>query len=152
MPKNQKLYLSLKHLVQQTAVWFLRSAAALAEPIKEGDEMEYTVLEIYEKVCVVKPIEQRLFFHRLNDTVMELLALYPKKHVLLDGNDWTRVNSLEGILNIRDLFVPAVVDNILFLSDAGEVYKSEFLRKAENADKRCRAGDGSIKIMKRGDW
>lgn len=114
--------------------------------------MEHTVLEIYEKVCIVKPVEQRLFFHRLNDTVMELLALYPAKHVLLNGENWEKVNNLEGTLSITDIFVPAVVDNILYLSGAGDVYKSEFLRKAENADKRCRTCDGKIKIMKRGRW
>lgn len=111
-----------------------------------------TIKEIYEKVCIVIPIEQRLFFHRLNDTVAELLALFPEKKVLKDGEEWEPVRSLEGVISIRGLFIPAIVDNILFLSGGGEGYKTEFLRKAQNAYKRYNTGDSKTRIIKRAGW
>ena len=35
-----------------------------------------TILEIYEKVNLVIPIEQRVFFNFFEDTVNELISLY----------------------------------------------------------------------------
>ena len=35
-----------------------------------------TILEIYEKVNLVVPIEQRIFFNFFEDTVNELQSLY----------------------------------------------------------------------------
>ena len=111
-----------------------------------------TIKEIYEKVCIVVPIEQRLFFHRLNDTVAEILALYPEVKIIKDGEKWCPVWSLDGFISVRGLYIPAIVDNILFLSGAGEGYKSEFIRKAENAYKRYNSGDSRTRIIKRAGW
>ncbi len=126
------------------------------------------VLLIYEKVNLVMPLEQRKFFHYLNDTLLELKALYYEKNPALllcecapdnqkedcfDENFWPwRATSLDEYLPFLGLYLPAIVDNILFLAGAGDGYKSEFLRKAEEAylsywKKKSRGGR-----IKRAGW
>ena len=41
------------------------------------EQAEVTLKEIYEKVSLKVPLEQRRFFNFFNDTVAELEALYP---------------------------------------------------------------------------
>lgn len=136
-----------------------------------------TILEIYEKVNLVIPIEQRIFFNFFEDTVNELQSLYrdfvfitdikeePRTTdtykisvdsngnkyidgVLIDEN--TTINLYENNVNITDteytppksltddnvvlpLYHNSIVDNILFLANKGEHYKSEFIRKSKDA-------------------
>jgi hypothetical protein len=95
------------------------------------------VKQIYERVSLVTPVWQRQFFDRLNDTIIELEGAYGEVPKLLyvtgaDGEIITEqwVKSLDEELIILPLYHPAIVDNILYLSNAGEVYKQEFARKA----------------------
>lgn len=110
-----------------------------------------TIREIYEKVCLRQPLLERIFFHRLNDTVSELLALYPEDIVLIDGQSWHPVMSLKGAISVRSLYIPGIVDNILYLSGAGEQYRTDFLEKAKNASSRYRSGD-TVRVIKRNKW
>lgn len=87
---------------------------------------------IYEKVNLVVPLEQRRFFNYLNDTVSELLASYDK-FVLADGAEFEPIMSIDNDLAVRPLFMQAIVDNILFYASGNEAYKSEFVRKAQEA-------------------
>lgn len=97
-----------------------------------------TILEIFEKVNLVIPIEQRRFFNYLEDSVNELQALYGD-FVFIEGKnikDYTPPKSLvdseyENI--VLPLYHNAIVDNILFLANAGETYKGEFIRKSKDA-------------------
>jgi hypothetical protein len=136
-----------------------------------------TLTEIYEKVTLVIPIEQRVFFNFFEDTVNELQSLYgdfvfmkaiketdPQtgnstyKSVDYYGNVYVNGNLVEGAkydasenndiitffeytppksLTEENVVLPlyhnSIVDNILFLANAGEHYKSEFIRKSKDA-------------------
>ena len=96
--------------------------------------------QIYERVSLVTPIWERQFFDRLNDTIIELASLYgdvPKLSYRVDENgeypqgQW--VKELDAELLILPLYHAAIADNILYLSGAGESYKSEFIRKSHDA-------------------
>lgn len=92
------------------------------------------IKEIYEKINLRVPLEQRRFFNYFNDTIAELEALYPQL-LFEEGKRYTPMHDLSDEYIVRPLYGPAIVDNILFLSgyDKDGTYKSEFLRKAENA-------------------
>ena len=110
------------------------------------------VKQIYERVSVVMPVFQRQFFDRLNDTVVELGGMYGEvpKLLYVENDDGTFAGSscepfdiwvteledelsIETEVSILPLYHAAIVDNILFLSGAGEHYKGEFIRKAREA-------------------
>ncbi len=100
-----------------------------------GGDDDMTILEIYEKVSLVIPIEQRRFFNYFEDTVNELQSLYGD-FVFIKDKDYTPPTSLsdseyENV--VLPLYHNAIVDNILFLANAGETYKSEFIRKSRDA-------------------
>lgn len=91
-----------------------------------------TILEIFEKVNLVVPIEQRLFFNYFEDTVNELQSLY-RDFVFIEDEEYTPPTSLADENVVLPLYHNAIVDNILFLANAGETYKSEFIRKSKDA-------------------
>lgn len=135
-----------------------------------------TILEIFEKVNLIIPIEQRVFFNFFEDTVNELQSLYGdfvfitdlkdketqannSYIVSVDANGNRYVNgvlfndstvadgSQNDVINTRytppksltdenvvlPLYHNSIVDNILFLANKGEHYKSEFMRKSRDA-------------------
>lgn len=110
-----------------------------------------TIREIYEKVCLKHPIPERIFFHRFNDTVAEIMAMFPEDIVLIDSQEWTPIMSLKGLVQIRPLFIPGIVDNILYLSGLGEQYKADFLDKTNNAGVRYKSTN-TAKVIKRNTW
>lgn len=93
-----------------------------------------TILEIFEKVNLVVPIEQRRFFNYFEDSVNELQSLYGD-FVFIKGKEYTPPESLTDDEKnvVLPLYHNAIVDNILFLVNAGETYKSEFIRKSKDA-------------------
>ena len=91
-----------------------------------------TIREIFEKVNLVTPIEQRRFFNFFADSVDELQAQYPKFVIEYDAT-YTPPTALTDKNVVRPLYHNAIVDNILFLAGQGETYKSEFLRKSNAA-------------------
>ena len=91
-----------------------------------------TILEIYEKVNLVIPIEQRVFFNFFEDTVNELKSLYGD-FVFIKNTINTPPKSLADDNVVLPLYHNSIVDNILFLANKGEAYKSEFIRKSRDA-------------------
>ena len=92
-----------------------------------------TILEIFEKVNLVIPIEQRVFFNFFADTVNELQSLYGD-FVFIKNTEYTPPKSLTNYENVvLPLYHNSIVDNILFLANQGEAYKGEFLRKSKDA-------------------
>ena len=91
-----------------------------------------TILEIFEKVNLLVPIEQRVFFNLFEDTVNELQSLY-RDFVFLKDTEYTPPESLTDENVVLPLYHNAIVDNILFLANKGETYKSEFIRKSKDA-------------------
>lgn len=92
------------------------------------------IKDIYEKVSLKVPLEQRRFFNYFNDTIAELESMYPDL-LFKEGMHYTPMHDLSDEYIIRPLYAPAIVDNIIFLSgyDKDGTYKSEFIRKAKEA-------------------
>lgn len=111
-----------------------------------------TILEIFEKVSLVTPIEQRRFFNYFEDSVNELLSLYPV-FVLKEGvKEYTPPENLTYDNVVRPLYHNAIVDNILFLSGQNEVYKGEFVRKSRLAFLKYWNDNAKGKRVKRMRW
>ena len=91
-----------------------------------------TILEIFEKVNLTVPLEQRRFFNYFNDTINELISRYDGV-VVEEGTEFKPIASINDDCTVLPLYAQAIVDNILFLSGQSEVYKNEFLRKAHEA-------------------
>lgn len=110
-----------------------------------------TILEIYEKVNLKVPLEQRKFFDYYNETVEELNAAY-YDYVYESGTEAAPISSIYDPYTLLPLYASAIVDNILFLSgyDKEGTYKNEFLRKADNAHKKYSRQKG--RIIKRNGW
>lgn len=91
-----------------------------------------TLLEMYEKVSLKAPIEQRKFFNYYDDSVNELLALYDL--VLIEGESFEApTTDLYADNVVLPLYHNAIVDNILFMISEDANYKSEFIRKSKDA-------------------
>ena len=107
--------------------------------------------EIYEKVCLKTRLEERRFFNHFNDTVIELEAMFPG--MICDGA-FTPFEKLTDECNVKNIWTPAIVDNIIFLSgdDKDGTYKSEFIRKAQNAAHAIRKKDGRARHIKKRRW
>lgn len=111
-----------------------------------------TLLEIYEKVNLTAPIEQRRFFNYFEDTVNELLSLYGE-FALNDGKtEFLPPKSLSSQNPVPVLYHSAIVDNILFLSGRGEVYKSEFIRKSQAAYLKYWNDNAKGRRIRKGEW
>ena len=91
-----------------------------------------TLLEIFEKVNLVIPLEQRRFFNYFNDTVNELNTLYDG-FVFDSEEEYTPPQILSDSVQVLPLYHNSIVDNILFLAGQPETYKSEFIRKSRLA-------------------
>ena len=91
-----------------------------------------TILEIFEKVNLVIPIEQRVFLNFFADSVNELQSLYGD-FVFIQDKEYTPPKKLTDANVVLPLYHNAIVDNILFLANKGEVYKNEFIRKSRDA-------------------
>lgn len=109
-----------------------------------------TIREIFEKVNLVTPIEQRRFFNFFADSVDELQAQYPK--FVIDDATYTPPTSLTDKNVVKPLYHNAIVDNILFLAGQGETYKSEFLRKSNAAYLKYWNEDAKGRRIKRMRW
>lgn len=91
-----------------------------------------TLLEMYEKISLKAPIEQRKFFNYFDDSVNELMSKYDI--VIADGKTYEApTTDLYGDNVVLPLYHNAIVDNILFMISNEEVYKSEFIRKSKDA-------------------
>lgn len=110
-----------------------------------------TIREIFEKVNLVTPIEQRRFFNYFEDSVNELQALYGAFSVNPE-EEYKPPTALSDGNSVRPLYHNAIVDNILFLAGQGETYKSEFLRKSNAAYLKYWNEDAKGRRIKRMRW
>ena len=110
-----------------------------------------TILEIFEKVNLKVPMEQRKFFNFFEDTVNELQSLY-RDFVFIEDKEYTPPERLTDENVVLPLYHNSIVDNILFLADAGEVYKSEFIRKSKDAYLKYWNDDAKGRRIRRMRW
>lgn len=134
-----------------------------------------TLLEMYEKVNLVIPLEQRRFFNYYEDSVDELLMTYegfvfPKDTASVRSEnertnggetaawstEYTPPKRLDADNPVLPLYHNAIVDNILFLAAAGgennEMYKTEFIRKSRAAYHKYWSENAKGKRIKRPRW
>lgn len=94
------------------------------------------ILDIYEKVALDRALEQRRFFNYFNDTVAELEGQYFPL-VIEAGAEFEPVKDINAVVPVRELYAPAIADNIRYLADETAVnaaaLKQEYLRKADGA-------------------
>lgn len=113
----------------------------------------FTALDIFEKVNLKRPMEQRRFFNALNDTLDELRATYYDIEILVNGEkEPGRTGRLTDVIDGIDLYVGAIVDNINFLNGGDETDKGEFVRKAELAHAADRRKKNKVRRIKRLGW
>ena len=110
-----------------------------------------TILEIFEKVNLVVPIEQRVFFNAFADTVNELMSLYGD-FVFITDKEYTPPKGLNDENVVLPLYHNSIVDNILFLTNKGEFYKSEFIRKSKDAYLKYWNDNAKGKRIRRMRW
>ena len=110
-----------------------------------------TLLEIYEKVNLTAHIEQRVFFNYFEDSVNELLSLYDG-FVLVKNAEFIKPSNIKDDNVVLPLYHNAIVDNILFLSDKSEHYKSEFIRKSRDAYLKYWNDNAKGRRIKRMRW
>lgn len=107
--------------------------------------------KLYEEVLMVVSLGERRFFNYFDETVRELEATYGK-FLFDEGAEYKRPDDLKDKCVIRPLYQNAVLDNILFLAGAGEMYKSEFLRKSQNAYNKYWHDNAKGRRMRRARW
>lgn len=91
-----------------------------------------TLLEMYEKISLKAPIEQRKFFNYFDDSVNELMSMYDI--VIAEGKTFEApTTDLYGDNVVLPLYHNAIVDNILYMISNEETYKGEFIRKSKDA-------------------
>lgn len=110
-----------------------------------------TLLEIFEKVNLIVPVEQRRFFNCFEDSVNELNTLYDGFVLETDG-EWTPPKDLSDSVGVLPLYHNAIVDNIVFLSGQNETYKGEFVRKSKLAFLKYWNDNAKGKRIKRMRW
>lgn len=90
------------------------------------------IREIFEKVNLSVPIEQRRFFNYFEDTVKELMSMY-SGFVFEKDTEYQPPKALSVENVVLPLYHNSIVDNILFLAGGEATYKNEFLRKSRDA-------------------
>ena len=110
------------------------------------------LLEIFKKVNLVVPLEQRRFFNYFNDTVNELQSLYFGFVFDKETDNYAPPKELSDEIKVLPLYTNAIVDNILFLAGQGEMYKSEFMRKSHDAYLKYWNDLAKGKRIKRARW
>ena len=110
-----------------------------------------SVLEIFEKVNLAIPIEQRRFFNYFEDTVTELSSMY-SGFVFEKGIEYQLPKALSDKNVVRPLYHNAIVDNIIFLAGGEETHKTEFIRKSHDAYLKYWNDNAKGRKMKRMRW
>lgn len=99
--------------------------------------MTQTALKIYEKINLKLPLEQRRFFHYLNEVINELITRYGAEYVLDDAyreKGFMPIESLNDPLQIKTQFVNPVLYGITALADPqNQTAKAEEIRLADEA-------------------
>lgn len=110
-----------------------------------------SILEIFEKVNLITPIEQRRFFNFFDDTVRELQASY-SGFVFEKDTEFEPPENLLDANVVLPLYHNAIVDNIVFLENGEETRKSEFIRKAREAYLKYWNDNAKGRKMRRLEW
>ena len=86
---------------------------------------------IYDKITHISPMEPDSFLNHLDTTVRSLIARYKPEYVCIA--DYTTPTRLSDEIPVRDAYMPAVVDNILFLATGDAARKTDYVEEARDA-------------------
>ena len=97
-----------------------------------------TIIDIYERISLKVPMEQKLFFNALNDTINAISARYGSiPGVTFDnrlrGDELMPIHGLIEEIPLLPMYHNAVVDGIMYRSGQGDAYGAESDRKADEA-------------------
>lgn len=110
-------------------------------------------IDLFEKVNLVRPIEQRRFFNALNDTLDELRTTYHDLVIKVNGKTEPGLcGRLDDRIEGLDLYIGAIADNINFANGGTDTDKGEYIRKADLAHKTEWSRLGKGRIVKRNRW
>ncbi len=107
--------------------------------------------KMYEKVNMAVKLEERRFLNYFDETVGELVAAYGN-FLFEDNARYKAPESLDDKCVLLPLYHNAIIDNILFMADQGEEYKSEFIRKARNAYNKYWHDNSKGRRIRRARW
>ena len=109
------------------------------------------MIDIFEKVNIIMPIEQRRFFNLFDDSVRELWSMYGD-FVFEKGTEYQPPENLNDENAVLPLYHSAIVDNIVFLAAGDEARKSEFIRKSRDAYLKYWNDNARGRKMRRSEW
>lgn len=109
------------------------------------------LVDVYERVCYVEPINERVFFNYFTDTIRELLTLFDG-FVIEEGEEFIPPETLSDETFVRELYQNAIVDNILFIMGKGDALKNEFLRESKFAWIKYWNDDAKGRRIRRMRW
>lgn len=91
--------------------------------------------KIYERACIIlqKNLSQKQFIGFFNDSVFEILSLYPSDIVIGKNEHYIPVTSLKDSCNVKSDFMYAILNNILYCFTKDTSFKGDFLSCARNA-------------------
>lgn len=110
-----------------------------------------SILEIFEKVNLAMPIEQRRFFNYFEDTVNELQSMY-SGFVFEKDTEYQPPKALSDDNVVLPLYHNSIVDNIIFLAGNEEFRKSEFIRKSREAYLKYWNDNAKGRKIKKARW
>lgn len=110
-----------------------------------------SMLELFEKVNLKTPLEQRRFFRYFEDTVTELLSMY-SGFVFEKGAEYHPPETLSDDNVVLPLYHNAIADNIIFLAGREEFYKTEFMRKSRDAFLKYWNDNAKGRKLKKRGW
>ena len=93
--------------------------------------------KMYERVLLVTPLEQRRFFDYYEASVNELTMMFDAKYVMKKDCKFEAPENIEYEDKTRVFFHEPIIDNILYMAGCGDIYKTEFIRKANQAVKEA---------------
>lgn len=86
---------------------------------------------IFDRVCAEREISQEAFLSHLNYTLAELCATYGEDKVM-EGAPHP-AEKVGDAVNVYEEYVPAILDNILFLTTGEVRHKTDFTAHAAYA-------------------
>lgn len=111
------------------------------------------IIDIFEKVNLTVPIEQRDFLNYVEDTIHELSSMYGEKFIF-SGDDYkfTSPDSINEEIPVHEHYKKAIAENVLFLAGAGDVHQHEFIRQSRDAYLRYWNEDAKDRKLRRNRW
>jgi len=78
-------------------------------------------------------VDESSFIMYLNDTIMELIAKYRPRYVILPDTAFTDVERIDDTLNVYNIYSQSIAENIIFLINSDPNKKNDFINHAQQA-------------------